>query len=338
MLRKLGFVAMACALAAPAQSVISARSGVVHYVEGDVTLDGNPVHPKFAQFPDIKNGQVVATEEGRTEILLTPGAFLRLAENSSFRMDSNSLADTRIAVLSGSALIEVADLLPNNAITVQYKDTTIALPKRGLYRIDADASRLRVFDGEAQLNPGANVVKVKKNREVDLDAAELEARKFDGKETDPFYRWGARRAAYIAAANVTAARTAARSGYSSSYSGFGGFGRSFGSWAWNPWFGMYTYLPASGIYFSPFGRPYYSPGSIINIYVPRTRPVNPISIPTQSGGFGGGVSTGGMSGGGMSGGGMPRGGMSGGGGFGGGGRSVGGPSGAVGGVGGGHRR
>jgi len=289
MLRKLSWLMAICAAMAPAQSVISARSGVVHYIEGDVTLDGQTLRTKFGQFSEVKNGQVLAAAEGRTEVLLTPGVFLRLAENSSFRMISNSLSDTRIAVLSGSALIEVAELLPNNAITVEFGDTTIAMPKRGLFRIDADAALFRVYDGEARLNPGANEVKVKKNREVDLDAAKLATREFDSKTTDQFYRWGARRASYISAANITAARTASRSG---SYSSMGfrgsGFGRSFGSWSWNPWFGMYTYLPASGISMSPFGgMPFYSPGSIISLYIPQSRPMNPMSMPIPSGGMSG---------------------------------------------------
>src|ERR1700686_1161610 len=77
-----------------AQSVISAHSGVIHYVEGDVTIDGAAVHPKFAEFPDVKSGQSLATGEGRVELLLTPGVFLRLTDNSSVRMISNVLADT----------------------------------------------------------------------------------------------------------------------------------------------------------------------------------------------------------------------------------------------------
>src|SRR6266446_3754532 len=85
-------------LPALAQSVISARSGVIHYIEGDVAIDGASIHPKFAEFLELKSGQVLATQEGRAEVLLTPGVFLRLAENSSVRMLSNSLADTRIGV------------------------------------------------------------------------------------------------------------------------------------------------------------------------------------------------------------------------------------------------
>ena len=84
---------------------------MIHYVEGVVTVDGTAVHPKFAEFPDVKNGQVLATEEGRVEVLLTPGVFLRLTENSSVRMLSNALANTRMEMVAGSALIEVAELL-----------------------------------------------------------------------------------------------------------------------------------------------------------------------------------------------------------------------------------
>ena len=47
-----------------AQSVISAHSGVVQYVEGDVSIDNQPIHPKFAQFPEVKPDQVIATGEG----------------------------------------------------------------------------------------------------------------------------------------------------------------------------------------------------------------------------------------------------------------------------------
>src|SRR5262245_52912637 len=84
-----------------AQQAISARSGMIHYVEGDVAIDGTAIHPKFAEFPEVKNNEVLSTQEGRVEVLLTPGVFLRLAENSSVRMVSNSLTDTRIAVVSG---------------------------------------------------------------------------------------------------------------------------------------------------------------------------------------------------------------------------------------------
>ena len=114
-----------------AQQVISAHSGVIQYVEGQVDVDGRVVQPKFAQFPDVKGGQTLTSDDGRAEVLLTPGVFLRLAENSSFQMISNQLADTRVEILSGSALVEVGELLSNNAITVLFKNSEIALAKTG---------------------------------------------------------------------------------------------------------------------------------------------------------------------------------------------------------------
>ncbi len=265
MLRGLAIAgALVLSAAAWGQSVISAHSGVIHYVEGQVTVDGAAIHPKSTEILDIKPDQVLATEDGRAEILLTPGVFLRLPENSSARMISNSLADTRIEIVSGSALIEVGQLLRDNAITIEAHGVEIALPKQGLYRVETDPARLRVYDGEARIATGAAKMSVKRGREVALDPPSLEARNFDAKSTDPFYRWSARRSEYVAQANVISARTASSSGYGSGFASGG-----YGSWAFNPWFGMFTFLPASGIYWSPFGSAFYSPAAISYVYIPR---------------------------------------------------------------------
>lgn len=245
-----------------AQSVISAHSGVIQYVEGQVTMGGKTVQPKFAEFPEVKAGQTLAAEDGRAEILLTPGVFLRLAENSSFRMVSNKLADTRLEILSGSAMIQIAELLQDNAITVVAGGMEMALVKKGLYRVDADPGRLRVYEGEARVTPGSgDALVARKGREV-LFGAVLQAHNFDAKQTDAFYRWSARRDEYVAQANISAAKsTAGRQGM-----GYSGAGSGMGMWAWNPWFGMFTYLPYNGVYYSPFGSGFYSPRTIYNFY------------------------------------------------------------------------
>ena len=262
-----------------AQSVISAHSGVVQYVEGDASIDRQPIQSKFAQFPEVKPDQVIATGEGRVELLLTPGVFLRLAENSSARMVSNSLADTRLAVLSGSALIEVGELLQGNTIAFEAAGTQIALPRPGLYRIDSEPARVRVYEGQVRVGKGSAQVVARKGHEIALDADVLTASSFDLKDTDAFYRWSARRTEYVAAANVTSARVAANSGpggdpggYGSGYfgSGYGGYGAPYGGWAWNPWFGMFTYMPAYGAYYSPFGSYFYSPGVASTLVIPRS--------------------------------------------------------------------
>jgi hypothetical protein len=113
MLRGLAIAgALVLSAAAWGQPVISAHSGVLHSLEGQVPVDGAAIHPKSTEFLDIKPDQVLAIEDGRAEILLTPGVFLRLPENSSARMISNPLADTRLEIVSGSALIESGPTAP----------------------------------------------------------------------------------------------------------------------------------------------------------------------------------------------------------------------------------
>src|SRR5690242_544330 len=100
------------------QQAISARSGMVHYIEGSVFTGDQKVDGKFGSFPQVKENQVLRTEEGRAEVLLTPGVFARIGESSSIRMITNRLIDTRLEFLTGSMIMESDDMLKDNAVTV----------------------------------------------------------------------------------------------------------------------------------------------------------------------------------------------------------------------------
>jgi hypothetical protein len=256
---------------------------MINHVEGQVLLDGQPVDLKFGQFPRVENESILATQDGRAEVLLTPGVFLRLDENSSFKMLSNHLSDTALEVVSGSAILEVDEMLKDNAITLHFKNGTISLAKRGLYRFDTELSRMRVYDGEAEV-VGERTTKVGKGRQV-VFGESLVASNFDTNDSDPFYRWASRRAEYISAANISSARTTGASGsnglVSSNYGGpcanYGGLypnygslysGCPYGNWAWNPYFGMYTYVPGFGYGYSPFGWDFFSPYTVGYAYTP----------------------------------------------------------------------
>jgi FecR protein len=253
-----------------AQSVVSAHSGVVHYVEGTAYAGTERVDPKFGQFPEIKQDQEFRTEEGRAEILLTPGVFLRVAENSSIRMVSNKLTDTRVEVLSGSAMIECDDIAKDNAVMLLYKGSSMILVKRGLYRIDTNPVRFQVYEGEAIVKGESGQLTLKSGKETSLGSV-LMAENFDKKATDDLYLWSNRRAGYLARANASSAMSMRNSGYYGSGYGYGsgfgflglGAGSSLnGSWRWNPMFGMYSWLPYSGVGYSPFGYSLFSPGTV----------------------------------------------------------------------------
>jgi hypothetical protein len=268
-------LAVLAAGTACAQYVISAHAGIVQYVEGRAYLNDDVVEPKFGQFPDIKENQEFRTAEGRAEILLTPGVFLRLGENSAIRMLSTHLTDTKLEVLSGSAVIECNDVPKDNSIQAIYKGNAIRFEKQGLYRIDGQPARLRVYEGEAVVTDSSGQLTLRGGKETSL-AGVLLAESFDRKDQDALYSWSDRRAAYVAQANVASASAVSNNGYSSGYGGSGGYsgynlfgsnglgyGPSFlGGWAFNPMFGMYTYMPYSGFGYSPFGYTYFSPSTV----------------------------------------------------------------------------
>jgi len=243
---------------ADAQSVVSARSGLVHYLEGKALLDGQAVRFETGKFPELRDGSTFRTEEGRAEILLTPGVFLRLGENSQVKMISSRLTSTRLELLQGSALVECAEMVKGTSVTFALAGKDIPFQKKGLFRLDAAPPLLRVYSGEAAVISQGVTTTVKDGREVPLDSALLVATKFNKDDGDALYRWAKRRAGYLAVANISAARKAER-----------GFMQSpgyIGGWMWNPYFGMITYVPFRGSYFSPFGYHFWSPQTVYAVY------------------------------------------------------------------------
>jgi hypothetical protein len=233
-----------------AQSVISAHSGVVNYFEGEVTVNGQAPPSKPGTFAEIKENKEITTQMGRAEVLLTPGAMLRVGENSSLRMVSNKLADTKLDFLSGSAILDQLEVAPFNSVSISYQDYVVAFPKKGVYRFDSEPAQLKVYSGDAVVTHGAESVHLTAGHEMAFTPA-LVSERFDPKSGDALYRWAKHRSEALAVANLSAARNA----------GSSFFGNS-GSWYYNPYYSMYTYLPGGrGMLCDPFsmGICYYSP-------------------------------------------------------------------------------
>jgi len=247
-----------------AQYVISAHSGVIQLVEGSAYLNDKAVQTKFGQFPDVKQGQELRTTEGRAEVLLTPGVFLRMGDNSSIKMVSNVLTDTRVEIESGSVIVECDEIPKDNSIELLYKNNLMMLVKHGLYRFSSEpAAHLQVYDGEAIVKGESGQLTLKSGKETSLSGV-LMAENFDKKDTDDLYSWSSRRASYLSTANASSAMSMRDSG---GYSGYSGGLLGFGGWQFNPMFGMFTFVPMMGFGYSPFGYGWYSPDTI-GYYMP----------------------------------------------------------------------
>ncbi len=269
-------IAVPLLAAAPlfAQNAISARAGMVNVADGEVFLAGKALEPKPSEIIQIGAGSVLKTGEGRAEILLTPGSFLRMPDQSAFTLDRTNLEDVCLTLTQGTILIEVAELLDGNSITVRLKDAEARLTKTGLYRFTDDPLSIRVYDGEAVVKTPAGEQRLKKSRQLTASANGWELGKFDTDDTDALHRWSRRRSEYVAMANRSSARTA------SSFAGAWG-GRSSG-WLFNPYFGTFTFIPMFANAGSPFGFSYYTPYTVYRAYEPRRQPVY-----VGGGGFGG---------------------------------------------------
>jgi hypothetical protein len=269
--------ALAALSAAPglAQYVVSAKAGTVNLTEGQVQLDGRSLETSLTHYPDIKEGSVLSTEEGRAEVLLTPGVTLRLGDHASLRMITNRLIDTRVELLGGEAVVEADEIAKDTSVTVVVNNAAVSLPKAGIYRFDFAPAQLKVFKGEAAVLAGSETKLVGAGRTCDLGDTTAAVKKFETNDTDSLDNWSHRRSELMAMANVSGAGSfnASSSWYGATgyggglgmgvpfmgmgYMGCGGF--ASGMWGYNPWYDMYTYIPCYGTAYSPYGYSYSSP-------------------------------------------------------------------------------
>jgi hypothetical protein len=203
----LSLVAAAAALALPAhgQAVISTRAGVVHFFEGSVSIGGQPLEARLGKFASIPEGAELRTEQGRAEVLLTPGVFLRVGEKSAIRMITNGLSDTKVELRSGSAVVESAEPAVGTSVTLIYRDWNIHQAHQGLYRIDSEPARLRVRDGQVDVSvPGGAPVQVVQGMDLPF-AAVLAPVASIGESHDALDNWADGRVQSISADNAIAA-------------------------------------------------------------------------------------------------------------------------------------
>ena len=244
-------------LAAPAfgQNANPASPGTLNYVEGQASIEGRALSHRSVGRTEMQPGQVIATANGKAEILLTPGIFLRLGDDSTVQMVSPDLTHTEVRLERGNASVEVDQIYKQNTVLIDLPNGQTQLLQHGLYGFDANNSTVRVFDGKAAVYLGQNLqsnikpVEVKGGRQLVLNGEAIKPQRFnkDQAKNDDLYKWSNLRSAYLGDANIDLA---------SSYAGYGGFTPGW-YWAGGP-FG-YTWLPGDGLFWNPFGYGFYSP-------------------------------------------------------------------------------
>lgn len=235
-----------------AQNTTNARPGTINYVEGQATVDGQALTSKSVGNTELAAHETLSTTNGKVELLLTPGVFLRVGDNSAVTMVTPDLTNTEVQVDRGTAEVEVDQLYPQNKLTVDQGPAQVALLKDGLYEFDVNSGQMRVFDGEAAVSPSATAKKwitVKGHHDLAINGDREKPRDFNAKEVaqaDPLYNWSQLRADYLGQANLNMAEEYAGADFAP-------------GWMWDPWAYEYTWMPYDGLFWSPFGFGFYSP-------------------------------------------------------------------------------
>lgn len=243
--------------------VISAKAGGVNFVEGDVSVTRKAGKSGVLLKGDaLEIGDRISTgANGKAEILLNPGSFVRLAENSEFEFATVSLEDLQVKITRGSAMFEVITDY-EFAVAVNTPKAKFYIVQTGVYRIDVGsggADKIEVWKGRAQV--AANGAEVKSGKQATVSGSQVAVAKFERDEKDALEIFSKARAKELSKANARLQNSAVRTSLMSSfYRTRWSLYDSFGLWVYSPFAGGYCFLPFGYGWSSPYG--YYYPRDI----------------------------------------------------------------------------
>ncbi len=258
-------------MSASAQYLVSSKAGFVNRADGKVYIQRvdseNGQAGRASLGTQMRDGDHLKTEaDSRAEILLSPGSYLRLDQNTEVRAVSTEFMLMTFELIKGSMIVEVGiDPQPIGAFVASAKQAvtkktpleiitpqgTFFAAKDTLVRVDAKTAAtqavtwIAVRQGEIRLGTRDLVIankaeKVKRGKLVRLVGSDKpELAKVDRDQIDNFDSWSFVRAQTLVQANLSSLRqntTLAQ-----------------GGWYYNSFFGCYSFVPYRGYLVSPYG-------------------------------------------------------------------------------------
>lgn len=240
--------------------VISAKAGGVNFVEGAVgvvRIAGK--NGQLLKGDTLEIGDRVSTgPDGKAEILLNPGSFLRLGGSSAFEFKTTSLDDLQLRLDSGSAILEVF-AGDDFKVAVDTPKAKFLLIETGVYRVDIlgrGEARLEVWKGAAEVGSTGEIVKAGRTATTTAGGLYTIA-KFDRDEMDALDTWSKLRGKELAKVTARLKDRNVRTALMRSYLGRGwNLYGSFGLWVFDPFYGGFVFLPFGRGWNSPYGYGY----------------------------------------------------------------------------------
>lgn len=261
---------LCCSIVGLAQNrekfVISAKAGGINAITGQARVHsrGETDWQQLMITDDLNAGDRVRTDyDGRVEILLNPGSYLRVGGDSEVELSDNTLSNLEVRLLRGTAIVEAtgADGLELN-ISISTPHTKLAIVRQGLYRLNVvpgDATELIVRKGRVILSDSHT--KVKGGNKVvfsatNVSVAKLTKEEKKSKEKEEVDVWSKDRAETLAKANRRISERMLTSAFASFRDSDPFSNGRLGFWFFNSRAGCYTFLPFFYGWGSPYGNSY----------------------------------------------------------------------------------
>jgi hypothetical protein len=242
--------------------LVSAQAGVVNAVEGEAIYrrDGGSWDALTAR-EELQAYDRIRTGAGaRVEILLNPGAYLRLSENAELVITETEAKRVQVFISKGSAIVEAS--VVDGYIGVATPRAELAIVRGGLYRFNvsedgrseilARKGMLVVAGSKMNVGGGDYVfggTKVKEGKQIIAgDSGPYISPMADKKAQDEFDLWSKQRARTIIAANK---RLPIKDMLRSIP-----LGMMSNVWVYDRFSGCYTFLPGFYNLYSPYGYRY----------------------------------------------------------------------------------
>jgi hypothetical protein len=225
---------------ATTQFLVSTKAGLVNYVQGSANVKAATSVPA---------GEVIATGPGAAvELLLNPGSYLRMGENTRVVLDRVELYDIAVRILEGSMVIETNGFNKDLPLKVTTRNLKMEIIKDGIY-LFADG---KVVVANGKIRDAENGLVYTKGYEISDDKGyrTRQVKTF----TTGLELWSQKRDEDISRANLAVARSL-RQTQNLPVSSF------LDVWLWYPAFGCFIYMPGSR-YRSPYGYSYLTAGQV----------------------------------------------------------------------------
>lgn len=193
---RFGLIFCAALALLPGQPPIAGRAGLIYYAEGDLRLNDRHLE-RFIPMVRVRSGDRLRVVDGRAEVLLQPGNFLRMAEGSEFEMRSDALSHVDL-VFHGIAILDIGAA---SSVQAWCGGFVSKILKPGTYRfecgVDQRTDSLIVRQGHARVAGHERSIDVGGNYVLILNAA-MKAVPVRGRSLDSFDEWNAARASLLA--------------------------------------------------------------------------------------------------------------------------------------------